>query len=174
MSSSLLCLAISLVSFEVDGKYAMTEKSVSTACSYTESLLENAAKYKIDPFVMAAIAWNESRWTPSAFDGACCGIAQINPSFVPENCQQLKDPATSLHRMAAILDGWRPLAPKGVDEEVHMIACYAAGTVCTKSSKAVKHAKHILKLASVYKASYTMFSFVLPWRLTDGKSPVVF
>lgn len=164
MSSVLLCLAISLVSFDPDSTYAMTQKSINTACEYTASLLDNAAKYKIDPFVMAAIAWNESRWTPNAFDGACCGIGQINPSFVPENCEQLKDPSVSLHRMAAVLDGWRPYAPKGIDEDIHMIACYAAGSVCTKSSKAVRHAKHILKLASVYRTSYATFSFMFRWR----------
>lgn len=162
MEAILMCLAVAFVSTptEPTSKFWLDPKAVARACEYSSYLMESSKKHNIDPFVIAAIVWNESRWTPEAFDGSCCGIGQINPSFVPETCSQLKDPAISLNRIAAVLDGWRQHKPEGQDEYVHMISCYAAGTVCTKSSKAVKHSKFILSLSARYKQSYDFMSSI--------------
>lgn len=169
MEAVLMCLAIMMVSTPEDStsKYWLDKNSVTRACEYSSALVESASKHKVDPFVIAAIVWNESRWTPSAFDGSCCGIGQINPSFVPENCTQLKDPAISLNRIGAILDGWRQSLPASTDEYTHLISCYAAGSACTKSTKAVKHSKFILSLSEKYRRSYETIKSVSQY-LTIG------
>ncbi len=154
LSAVVMCMAIEAMSAK-GSKYEMTSKSVKVACENAESLIASAEKYGINPFIIAAIVWNESRWDVNAFDGSCCGIGQINPSFVPETCSQLKEPKISLQAIPRILLGWKEQAPKGTtDKETFMIACYAAGSICTKSSKAVKHAARILKIGSLYKEAY--------------------
>ena len=154
LSAAILCLAIESMSAK-GSKYEMPTASVKVACDNAQTLIDSAEKYGINPFIITAIVWNESRWDTGAFDGSCCGIGQINPSFVPETCSQLKDPKVSLQAIPRILFGWREQAPKKTaDKDTYMIACYASGSICTKSSKAVKHAAHILRVGNLYKKAY--------------------
>jgi hypothetical protein len=154
LSAIVLCLALESMSAK-GSKYELSPKNLKIACENTQQLITSAESYGINPFIIAAIVWNESRWDANAFDGSCCGIGQINPSFVPETCSQLKDPKISLQAIPRILLKWREQSPKNTaDKDVYMIACYAAGSVCTKSSKAVKHAQRILKIAELYKTAY--------------------
>jgi hypothetical protein len=116
-------------------------------------LIEEAKKQDIDPYIMAAIIWNESRWTPNVTDGTSCGLGQITPVYVKKTCKQLMVPETNLATMASVLRHWRNWENGGPfgNPDLHMIACYAAGTVCANSRKAVKHGRFILRLAKLYR-----------------------
>lgn len=154
LSAAILCLAIESLSTK-GSLYELSPTNIKVACENTSALIASADSYGINPFIIAAIVWNESRWDVNAFDGSCCGIGQINPSFVPESCSELKKPKISLEVIPRILSTWSKQAPAGTkDKEVYMIACYAAGNICTKSSKAVKHANRIIKISKNYQDAY--------------------
>ena len=105
MEALLLCFAI--YSGGVSGNVNLHNSRVATACLNTPHVIEASKNYNIDPTVMAALIWVESRWSSKAVSWAgACGLTQVLPKYVKETCEELKNPKTSIYTGAHSLNKW--------------------------------------------------------------------
>jgi soluble lytic murein transglycosylase len=108
----LLCAAV--VSLGLGGQ-APAENNTYIACRYMEHVVDEATKNQIDPAIMLALIYHESRWIPRAKSHAgACGLTQVIPKYtgsrqtrVPKlTCNDLFDPNTSITAGAMTLRHW--------------------------------------------------------------------
>lgn len=147
MEALLLCFAI--YSGGVSGNVNLNNTHMTTACLNTPHVVEASKKYNIDPTIMAALIWVESRWSPSAVSWAnACGLTQVLPKYVKETCEELKDPVTSIYAGTRSLDKWIGKRKKRSVKEA--LACYNVGNKCLESKRGRRYSNLVLKKARWY------------------------
>jgi len=152
INSKTLCLMWQLIVAE-DKNVQLYEHQINAACEYSTHVINSSSKFDIDPFILSAIVYNESRWTKEVTnkEGAC-GLAQVVYKYnKPENehnkkCLKLLEPETNLHTAAKIIN--ENLKLKKTYEKA--IACYASGPKCTNKSYAKRIVAFSKKLKSYY------------------------
>lgn len=84
-------------------EHTTVERLTKDPDAIARSIVEHADAYKIDPFVLVAIAWSESRFRTDAKgdmlggEYRSCGITQIRTDFKGRpTCEQLMDPHFAL------------------------------------------------------------------------------
>jgi soluble lytic murein transglycosylase-like protein len=153
MSLFYLLLCATIVAETGEHREPLTAKAEVLVCESIEHVLDAASYFRIDPFVVAALIFEESRWSPSAVSHAgACGLTQVIPRYSKGfNCAELKSPVTSIWVGASMLDRWRKFRRKPTKTA---LACYNAGNVCGKSRRAKKYASRIMALASRYRDGF--------------------
>ncbi len=85
------------------------------ACRHMEHVVQESIENKVDPAIMLALIYHESRWVPTARSHAnACGLTQVLPRYtgsentgVPRlTCEELYDPVTSITAGARTLRYW--------------------------------------------------------------------
>jgi len=120
----LVCACIALASTE-----SVPAERAQVAC---ESIEDQASKSGFDPAFIAAMAWRESRFDPSALGGGGeIGLLQVKPYFVtgvhgPYNVPDLYAVDTNVEAALLVMRRWRSF---GGEKWAH---CYASGVSCDK------------------------------------------
>jgi hypothetical protein len=129
VTAKTLCLAI------MANSALYGASSAARACSYSDTIVKEATKNKIDPFIFASMLHVESNWKPHLTSSAgACGIAQVMPQWSKYTCKQLKDPKTG--NISVGLCG------------------YNAGFRCkgkNPNRHGVRYAKKVLRIAKKFK-----------------------
>lgn len=143
-----LCLMWLLASSE-DSSFQLKKHQQETACKLSEHVIESSERYAVDPFILSAIVFNESRWTPSVTNNeGAIGLGQIKYIYVPETKEDLLIPIINLDVMARLLsDSYYPK-----EKYAYAIACYASGRPKCSNKK---YAKWIIHLANRLKTIYS-------------------
>lgn len=87
-----------------------------------QAAVEAGYLYEVDPVLLVAIAWEESRFRPELVsDAGACGPMQVNPVWVPWSCSEVRAPRAAYRAGAWALVRWV------VHCEGDPLACYNAG-----------------------------------------------
>ena len=134
-----------------------SDGTANTTCStYEHYIIDSAHRHRVEPEVVAALIYSESRWTHDAVSSVgACGLMQVVPRWArsPEgakiSCDDLKDPALAIEVGTATLARWKYKFYSG---DTKLALCsYATGADCTKNSKraraGMRYANYILKSA---------------------------
>lgn len=91
------------------------------------SMAATGARHGIDPLILAAIAWHESKLLSDAIgpNGRDAGLLQISPRWVDASLEALLDPAINLEVGARVLMWWQSRPKYRADWLAH----YAGGVV---------------------------------------------
>lgn len=150
-----LCAA--MFSLDMTGEHAGGGKVNTTCSTYEHYIIESARRHSIEPEIVAALIYSESRWTPDAVSSkGACGLMQIVPRWARSprgkrlTCDDLKDPAVSIETGTAQLARWRDDFNGG---DLRLALCsYATGADCKKSSKraraGMRYARFVFKNAA--------------------------
>tara|TARA_Y100000034_G_scaffold122819_1_gene168753 strand:- start:1837 stop:2358 length:522 start_codon:yes stop_codon:yes gene_type:complete len=144
--AELLCMAVLSVGMS----------NADFACYHMDTVVEAAEQSDIDPVVLVALIYIESRWNPKAVSrSGACGLTQIIPRWSTNKkrsfgerltCQQLFDPELSIRRGAKILAYWYHKYGK---KRYKIALCgYNAGFSCKgpdPSSRGRAYAKNVLR-----------------------------
>ncbi len=127
------------------------------ACTNMDTLVKATEINEIDPVMLTALIYVESRWNPSAVSRAgACGLTQVLPRFSAGHrerfgkkltCSQLKDPKTSISRGSDILRWW--LVHYAKDRYSTALCGYNSGFRCKGPTrhKGHRYAKKVIRLA---------------------------
>ena len=144
ITAAALCFA--LQSANDEGRIKMSPERVEFACSHTQEIVDAGNRYDIDPVIMASLIYYESRYVPTAVSRSnACGLTQVIPKYVPETCEELKDPSTSINAGTRSLNYWIKQRKKKTYEVA--LACYNAGNACQKNSYGRSYSYKVRRLA---------------------------
>lgn len=114
--------------------------------AYSQAVVQSAAKEKVDPWLVEAIIFNESRWRSGSFrqesNGTCSvGLGQINvPDCNPDRIARLKEPETNIGQVARFLVRIQELCPRVWPKK----KCVHGGWVGLYNSGDPTYAKRVL------------------------------
>lgn len=148
-----LILCTTIVAETGEHREPLTKAAEALVCENIHHVLDAADHFSIDPFIVAALIFEESRWTPTAVSHAgACGLTQVIPRYSKGfKCSELKDPVTSIWVGTSMLDRWQKVRKKTLRIA---LACYNAGNICDKSRRAKKYASRITALARRYREGF--------------------
>ena len=135
----------------------MNDTQARNVCKYESTILEEAEKNDIDPYLLASLIYVESGFYPKAVsDANACGLTQVIPKYTggPETkyrkytCKQLKKPNTSIRVGAQILAYSVFHYAKGNEDKG--LCMYAAGTVCLRKKNLYKRLRYVKKVRRIY------------------------
>ena len=134
---------------------AINMPNAQYACSHAQVVVEAATQNDLDPFVLASLIHEESRWRPKAVSKAgACGLTQLLPRYTKprHTCEELKDPEINIWMGATTLRRWINRYGKG---KLKVGLCgYNAGYRC-KGPKALRsghrYARRIIRFADRLK-----------------------
>ena len=99
-----------------DPSFYMNAKKQERVCAILPTVIEEAGKNNIDPFLLAGLITVESNWNQYAVSSAgACGLTQVMPKYtggratkgVRYTCSQLKSsPETAIKAGSDILSWW--------------------------------------------------------------------
>jgi hypothetical protein len=167
--SALLCATILLASNT--GVAKLDKTRVSRACSAAETMVREGNRYGVDPYVIAALAYKESRWNPTKKGGSGeCGVTQVLPRYAYGNtCLELQVPNTSVAVTAKKLSPAHACGRRGIarckwevkvkvskrcNPLLRALACYNAGTAGLRNSptpKGIRGRKYSKSVYRLYK-----------------------
>jgi len=104
------------------------------ACKHMDAVVQYSEHYEIDPVLLTAVIYAESRWNPKVESKAgACGLTQVIPkwskAFGYVSCKKLKNnPTLSIRKGAQILNYWINKYNKG-NEKLGLCG-YNAGYRC--------------------------------------------
>ena len=125
------------------------------ACKHMDTVVQYSEKYGIDPAILTALIYVESRWNPKAESKqGACGLTQIIPKWSRKfgyvSCRQLKkDPKMAIRKGAQILHHWVYKYGRG---DISLGLCgYNSGYRCRgknrkNNKRGVRYAKLVLKM----------------------------
>jgi hypothetical protein len=96
-----------------------------TVAEYAWYMAQSGQAHEVDPLVIAAIAWHESKLIADAVgpSGHDVGLLQLVHGYVPESEEELFDPAVNIEAGARVLAWWES-RPRYA---AHYLAHYAGG-----------------------------------------------
>jgi soluble lytic murein transglycosylase len=125
------------------------------ACKHMEAVVEYSEKYNIDPVILTALIYAESRWNPKVESKAgACGLTQIIPKWSRKfgyvSCRQLKNnPDLSIRKGAQILSYWINKHNRG---NVKLGLCgYNAGYRCHKILDKRGHTRYTRRVIKMHR-----------------------
>jgi len=141
-----MCMTFSMLS--TTSHFRLPQNSVQIACENAQSIIIVSKEEKISPFILSALIFHESRFSPHAKSTAgACGLTQVLPKYVPATCKQLQsDTGLSLQTGATILSMWLQ------KKKTYKVAlqCYNSGYRCRSKT----YSKNIIRTAKVLKQTY--------------------
>jgi soluble lytic murein transglycosylase-like protein len=141
-----LCLAFNFLS--IQNQIDLTNLGLRTVCKNSHYLADIQKEYNINPFVYAALIYNESRWIPTAISHkGACGLTQVLPKYTKNNCNELKDPHTSMREGAKKLAYWKKYKKGSIFKALN---CYSSGYKCNNPA----YSKRVLKISKRLKKQY--------------------
>ena len=127
--AEMICMAI----------FSISMPNADFACEHMETVVEYSEKSDIDPILLTALIYSESRWNPKVESRAgACGLTQVIPKWSRSvgyaSGKQLKNnPDLSIKKGAQILHYWVHKYGKG---DVKIGLCgYNAGFRCRGKNK---------------------------------------
>lgn len=129
--------------------FYITQDSVRTACDVAESIITYSHEESLDPFIVSALIYHESRYQPEAKSKAgACGLTQVIPKYVDPTCKQLQSNTDlSIQTGVAVLKTW---LIKSKESYYKALQCYNSGYYCNSKP----YAKKILRTAKKLKTTY--------------------
>jgi soluble lytic murein transglycosylase-like protein len=123
---------------------AGTENVQWRAFNVGPTLWHEATTQNIDPYLAAAIAWKESRFSTTAHSKTGdCGVMQVNARWSKYSCDQLKNKTIGIKAGTHALLYWKRRFAKR--EPHHQWLChYNSGNKCWRRSRA--YAKGVLRI----------------------------
>ncbi len=145
MDPAALCAAIVLASSTGDLK--LYDWQQQNACEYSEIIIDSAKDGGIDPILLAAVIYIESRFSPKAVSSAdACGLTQVVHHYSPYSCKELQRPHTAIPEGVRMLNAWESylVKTKRSTRLESVLACYASGRRCRapRYVRAVKWVRH--------------------------------
>lgn len=131
----------------------MSDTRQKQACEILPTVVEEATKNNLDPFLLMGLITVESNWKTTAISEAgACGLTQVMPKYtggkatkrVKYTCKQLQRPRVGVSVGAKVLSWWIHSYGKG---DVRTGLCgYFAGFRCRPPIKAgVNYSNKVLK-----------------------------
>jgi hypothetical protein len=143
-----MCMVFNMLSTTTH--FMLPSDSVTVACENAQSIITVSEEENINPFILSALVFHESRFMPQAKSPAgACGLTQVMPKYVPPTCKQLQnDVELSLQTGAIILSMWLE------KKKTYKIAlqCYNSGYKCKNKT----YANNILKTAKILEKTYNL------------------
>jgi soluble lytic murein transglycosylase-like protein len=137
---------------------AISMPNAEFACKHMDSVVEYSDKYNVDPVLLTALIYAESRWNPKVESKAgACGLTQVIPKWSRKfgyvSCKRLKnDPEMSIRKGAQILGYWVHNYGKG---SYKLGLCgYNAGYRCRDKSKILDkrgHTRYTRRVMRMYR-----------------------
>ena len=141
--AELICIAV----------FSIHMPNADFACKHMDAVVEYSEKYDIDPVLLTAMIYAESRWNPKVESKAgACGLTQIIPKWSRKfgyvSCSRLKrDPNLAIRKGAQILSYWINKYNRG---NVNLGLCgYNAGYRCRGKNienKGTRYTRRVLKM----------------------------
>jgi len=145
-----LCAAILLASNS--GELPLKHSQRKTACRVAGTIIAESEKAGVDPFVLAGLIYEESRFHTKAKSRAgACGLTQVLPVYAEVSCSELFDSRTSIRTGLSMLNRWRAYAIREGGDLREALSCYNAGTVCSENTRARWYANRVILAASKYR-----------------------
>ena len=129
--------------------------NADVACDNMDYVVTAAEKYDVEPEVMVALIYVESRWTTRAVSrDRACGLTQILPRYTAKfyggkaKCRDLFDPKLSIFKGTHIL-GYHLKRYRG-NYKRSLCAYNAGGSRCRRSSapnKGHRYARKVLRFS---------------------------
>ena len=135
----------------------MSSYQSQNVCKYEDTIVREANRNNIEPELLASIIYVESSFRPRVVSSAdACGLTQVIPKWTggretdgkKYNCEELKDPETSIRVGAKIL-GYIIKHYTGGNED-KALCMYNAGTVCLRNKDLYKKLYYVKKVRSIY------------------------
>ena len=112
---------VALCAAFTDPSFFMSESKESRVCSLLPTVIEEAEKNDLDPFLLMGLIAVESYWSPNVVSSAnACGLTQVVPRYTGTTtggrkytCEELKNPYTSIKVGASTLSWWIKKYGKG-------------------------------------------------------------
>ena len=149
INSAILC--ISFYNVHLDHKVNIKSEGLINFCKYSKDLLLAAEKNKIDPFILAALIYQESRWIANLTSSVgACGLTQVIPRYLGQECDFLLNaPDLAIEAGAYVLHKYKYKFLK--DKDVFKaLQCYSTGIKCNYPS----YAKSVMANAKLFKKYY--------------------
>lgn len=129
--------------------FYITKDSLATACEITESIITYSYEESLDPFIVSALIYHESRYKADAKSKAgACGLTQVIPKYVKPTCKQLQSNTDlSVETGISVLKTW---FVKSKGSYYRALQCYNSGYYCSNKP----YAKKILETAKKIKTTY--------------------
>tara|TARA_Y100000310_G_C20679879_1_gene815289 strand:- start:752 stop:1234 length:483 start_codon:yes stop_codon:yes gene_type:complete len=129
--------------------FHLGEDARIAACSYAESIATTSFELNLDPFVLSALIFQESRFETNAKSPqGACGLTQVVAKYVPATCKQLtSNPVLSIEIGATLLKDWLRRNDNSYDKSLQ---CYATGYKCNHPLYAKKVLTRSKKLKKIY------------------------
>lgn len=139
-------LCYSFILLTNSGVFQITDSALATSCAYAEDVIYAAESNNVDPFILSALIYQESRWDEDATSPVgACGLTQVIPKYLHLKCSQLNNsPGLSIEAGAQVLSKYKTYAKGNVNKALQ---CYSTGYKCNYPS----YAKRIIKLANKIK-----------------------
>ena len=129
------------------------------ACQHLETVIEASNHYEIEPEIMLALIYTESRWNHKAVSKSnACGLTQVLPKYTKKpklTCKDLFDPKVSIWTGAKKLNYW--IYKYGRGNKRTGLCGYNAGFRCKgkdKHKRGMHYANVILKRAKTLSKKY--------------------
>ncbi len=147
LNSFYLCMVFTMLSSTPD--FQLSENAKITACQQARTIATVSIEEGVDPFILSALIFQESRFEPTAKSHAgACGLTQVIPKYVDQTCTQLiSNPALSIEVGATILKTW---LDKKHSSYLKGLQCYATGYKCNYPNYAKRIIKKSKKLQKIY------------------------
>jgi|TARA_R110000787_G_scaffold269730_2_gene376611 soluble lytic murein transglycosylase-like protein len=147
ITSKIICAAI------VSNATLFSSSGATRACRYSKVVIKASKKYNLDPYLLTALIKVESNWKPHVVSSAgACGLTQVLHKYSKYNCEQLKNPKTSILEGAKKLNFWIYKYGKG-DLKTGLCG-YNAGFRCKGSNpnkKGLTYTKKVVTICNMLK-----------------------
>jgi len=154
--AELICIAV----------FSIHMPNADFACMHMDAVVEYSEKYNVDPVLLTALIYAESRWNPKVESKAgACGLTQVIPKWSRKfgyvSCNQLKNnPGLSIKKGAQILSYWINKHNRG---NIRLGLCgYNAGYRCRKILDKRGHTRYTRRVIKMYR---TIDLEMASWRM---------
>ncbi len=147
MTSIIFCLSLGFLSYTQT--LEIKPLGLRVLCENTEHIFNASKIHNLDPFVLTALIYNESRGIPNLESSAgACGLTQVIPKYVRGvSCRDLFEPKKSIYTGAKSLGYWLEFKNQSINKALQ---CYSTGFKCRYKS----YAKRVLKISNKIKTTH--------------------
>jgi len=145
--------------------YALGFTNAEEVCKYADTVVEMSEEYRVQPELIVALVYHESRWNPRAKSKVACGLTQVIPKWTKNprlTCKQLcDDPKLSLRtgikKLSALL-----YSKRYAGGNINIALCaYNAGFSNCKSNRikwnGTSYSRQILKTSKKFREKMLTF-----------------
>ena len=137
----------------------ITHDKVKLCLDHERQIIEQSAKFNVDPAIVISVIYNESKWEPNVISRqGACGLMQAIPKWVPHKfadtrvtCQFLKIPNVAIYTGIMTLNHYSQLYTD--HDLINTLCSYNTGDVCKTSTHKIgkQYAHNIVNIANKIK-----------------------